>query len=244
LAAGELALPRCGTPLLDAVLQRAKSSGVHSVISDGEVIYADGRFTKVDRDAALRALHEDLNKALADDEVERRKLSKALLPHVKAFFYAEDFDPSAHAPFYRPVRASEEGFGTEVSGDGAGVRCGQRWQSVDRTPGQDVNALVGAGQDIDRLAARFPIEDVGLNVVGTGVPAKLVALDCRSLRPNASCAIAALARQRPSGLPARLNTVARLKIVALLTRANPHPSTASRGAAQQRDKRQQLLTGR
>jgi cytosine/adenosine deaminase-related metal-dependent hydrolase len=89
------------TPLLDAVLQRAKNSGVHSVICDGDVIYADGRFTKVDRDAALRALHDDLNKALANDEVERRKLSKALLPHVKAF-YADYFDPSAHAPFYHP----------------------------------------------------------------------------------------------------------------------------------------------
>jgi cytosine/adenosine deaminase-related metal-dependent hydrolase len=89
------------TPLLDAVLQRAKTSGVKSVICDGEVIYADGRFTKVDRDGALRALHDDLSKALADDEVERRKLSKALLPHVKAF-YANYFDPGAHAPFYRP----------------------------------------------------------------------------------------------------------------------------------------------
>jgi hypothetical protein len=38
---------------------------------------------------------------LADDEVERRKLSKALLPHVKAF-YAGYFDPTAHTPFYRP----------------------------------------------------------------------------------------------------------------------------------------------
>src|SRR5579862_5984039 len=83
------------TPLLDAVLQRAKTSGVNSVICDGEVIYADGRFTKVDRDGALRALHDDLSNALADDEVERRKLSKALLPHVKAF-YANYFDPSAH----------------------------------------------------------------------------------------------------------------------------------------------------
>src|SRR4051794_6020615 len=89
------------TPLLDAVLQRAKSSGVHSVICDGEVIYADGRFTKVDRDGALRALHDDLNKALADDEVERRQLSKALLPHVRAF-YANYFDPARHEPFYRP----------------------------------------------------------------------------------------------------------------------------------------------
>jgi cytosine/adenosine deaminase-related metal-dependent hydrolase len=89
------------TPLLDAVLQRAKAAGVRSVICDGEVIYADGRFTKVDRDGALRALHDDLNKALADDEVERRRLSKALLPHVKAF-YANYFDPARHEPFYRP----------------------------------------------------------------------------------------------------------------------------------------------
>ena len=87
------------TPLLDAVLQRAKA--VRTVICDGEVIYDDGRFTKVDRNAAMRALHEDLQRALADDEIERRKLSKALLPHVKAF-YANYFDPAKHEPFYRP----------------------------------------------------------------------------------------------------------------------------------------------
>jgi 5-methylthioadenosine/S-adenosylhomocysteine deaminase len=89
------------TPLLDAVLQRAKTSGVRTVICDGEVIYHERRYTKVDRDAALRALHEDLQKALSDDEVERRRLSKALLPHVKAF-YSGYFDPEQHQPFYRP----------------------------------------------------------------------------------------------------------------------------------------------
>jgi hypothetical protein len=47
------------------------------------------------------ALHEDLQKALSDDEVERRRLSKALLPHVKAF-YAGYIDPERHQPFYRP----------------------------------------------------------------------------------------------------------------------------------------------
>ena len=41
------------------------------------------------------------SEALADDEVERRELSKALLPHVKAF-YANYFDPARHEPFYRP----------------------------------------------------------------------------------------------------------------------------------------------
>jgi len=88
-------------PLLDAVLQRAKTSGVRAVICDGEVIYADGKFTKVDRDGALKALHADLQRALSDDEVGRRRLSKALLPHVKAF-YAGYFEPHKHSPFYRP----------------------------------------------------------------------------------------------------------------------------------------------
>jgi len=89
------------TPVLDAVLQRGKAGGVRTVVCDGEVIYAGGKFTKVDRDAALSALHQDLQKALADDEVERRNLSKALLPHVRAF-YASYIDPARHEPFYRP----------------------------------------------------------------------------------------------------------------------------------------------
>jgi cytosine/adenosine deaminase-related metal-dependent hydrolase len=88
------------TPLLDAVLQRAKSDAVKLVMCDGEIIYRNGHFTRVDRDSALKALHDDLQRALADDEVERRKLSKALLPHVKAF-YKDYFDPQKHVPFYR-----------------------------------------------------------------------------------------------------------------------------------------------
>jgi 5-methylthioadenosine/S-adenosylhomocysteine deaminase len=88
------------TPLLDAVLLRAKSAGVRSVICDGEVIYADGRFTRVDRDAALKSLHDELSRALTDDEAERRGLSKILLPHVQSF-YANYIDPDRFQPFYR-----------------------------------------------------------------------------------------------------------------------------------------------
>ena len=88
-------------PLIDAVIQRAKTAGVTAVMCDGEVIYAGGKFTKIDRDGALKALHDDLQRALSDDEVERRRLSKALLPHVKEF-YAGYFDPEQHRPFYRP----------------------------------------------------------------------------------------------------------------------------------------------
>jgi 5-methylthioadenosine/S-adenosylhomocysteine deaminase len=89
------------TPTLDAVIQRAKNQAVTMTMCDGEVIYQDGKFTKVDKTAALKALHDDLSKALSDDEVERRKLSVGLLPHVRKF-YADYIDTSTHQPFYRP----------------------------------------------------------------------------------------------------------------------------------------------
>ena len=46
-------------------------------------------------------LHWCSDKALSDDEVERRKLSVALLPHARKF-YADYIDTSKHQPFYRP----------------------------------------------------------------------------------------------------------------------------------------------
>ncbi len=88
------------TQVLDAVIQRAKTDGVDVVMCAGEVIYEDGRFTRVDRAAALARLHQNLQRALSDEEVERRGLAKALLPHVTRF-YEHYFDAAAHQPFYR-----------------------------------------------------------------------------------------------------------------------------------------------
>lgn len=88
------------TPLLDAVIQRAKSAAVDLVMVAGEVIYEGGRFARIDRDAALRELHQSLQGPLAEDERERRRLAKALLPHVRRF-YAGYFDPAEHQPYYR-----------------------------------------------------------------------------------------------------------------------------------------------
>ena len=100
---GKLAYPYLDpeTPVLDAVLQRAKSNSVDLVMVAGEVVYEGGRFTRVDRTAALRELHESLRHGLADDERERRQLSKALRAHVRRF-YAGYFDPETHLPYYRP----------------------------------------------------------------------------------------------------------------------------------------------
>jgi len=88
------------TGLLDAVVQRAKRGAVRTVLCDGIVIFRDGAITQVDQGAALRALHDDLQNALSDDEVERRHLSRALLPHVRDF-YRGYIDPARHEPFYR-----------------------------------------------------------------------------------------------------------------------------------------------
>jgi 5-methylthioadenosine/S-adenosylhomocysteine deaminase len=89
------------TSILDAVIQRGKTDAIDLVMVAGEVIYQDGRFARVDRDAALRELHQSLQQPLSEDEIERRHLSKELLPYVRRF-YAGYFDPDAHLPYYRP----------------------------------------------------------------------------------------------------------------------------------------------
>ena len=88
------------TSVLDAVVQRGRTNAVALVMVAGEVVYQDGRFTRIDRDAALRELHQLLQQPLAADEVERRQLSRALLPQVRRF-YAGYFDSDTHHPYYR-----------------------------------------------------------------------------------------------------------------------------------------------
>ncbi len=87
-------------PVLDAVIQRAKTEGVQAVMAAGEIIYQDGKFTKIDRDAALRQLSDLLKRPLSTEELERRQLSKAVLPHVKAF-YEGYYDANVHVPYYK-----------------------------------------------------------------------------------------------------------------------------------------------
>ena len=89
------------TSTLDALVQRAKAGGVRTVMCAGEVIYEEGHFANVDRDDALKTLHDELQSALSDDEIERRQLSKALLPHVTRF-YGDYRRGTDHEPFYRP----------------------------------------------------------------------------------------------------------------------------------------------
>ncbi|HTS93723.1 MAG TPA: amidohydrolase family protein [Stellaceae bacterium] len=88
------------TPVLDAVIQRAKMGGVRTVMVAGEILYKDGRFTRVDRDAALRTISEILKRPLSAEEDERRLLAPAIYPWVKGF-YDGYLDINALQPFYR-----------------------------------------------------------------------------------------------------------------------------------------------
>jgi hypothetical protein len=88
-------------PMLDALIQRAKTSAVDAVFIDGEKVYADGRFTRIDRDAVLAEIADILSKPRSPDEVARRELGIAVFPHVKAFYQGYIRD-EPRQPFYAP----------------------------------------------------------------------------------------------------------------------------------------------
>jgi cytosine/adenosine deaminase-related metal-dependent hydrolase len=74
------------TDVLSAVVQRAKTGGVSTVLVAGEVIYRDGRFTRVDRDAALAELAARLALPRTSEEAARRDTARRVMPHLRAFY--------------------------------------------------------------------------------------------------------------------------------------------------------------
>ena len=87
--------------VVDAVVQRAKTQGVRLVMVAGETVYADGRFTRIDKEAALAELADRMARPPSEEEVRRRDLGKRIFPHVQAFYdcYA---DGQTRSPFYQP----------------------------------------------------------------------------------------------------------------------------------------------
>ncbi len=74
------------TPLVDVIVMRAKAKAVETVMVEGEVIYHEGRFTRLDRAAVLDAIAEAFARPLSEAEEARKRLSAAVFPHVKAFY--------------------------------------------------------------------------------------------------------------------------------------------------------------
>jgi hypothetical protein len=91
-------------PMLDALMMRAKTNAVDAVMIGGEVVYRNGRFTRVDRDAVLEDIARALSKPRTEDEIARRELGRAVFPHVKAFYdgYLTGERDTPREPFYAP----------------------------------------------------------------------------------------------------------------------------------------------
>ena len=89
------------TSVVDVVVQRAKTAGVTMVMVAGEVVLRDGRFTRVDREAALEELAASLRVELTPEEERRRRLSREVFPALQRF-YDGWLDEDRRRPFYRP----------------------------------------------------------------------------------------------------------------------------------------------
>ena len=85
--------------VIDAIIHRAKSSGVKTVLVAGEPILHDGRITRIDKAATLDELAATLAGPASDDESHRLALSRNVLPHVKKF-YDGYLDTEMRDPFY------------------------------------------------------------------------------------------------------------------------------------------------
>ncbi|MEM9815179.1 MAG: amidohydrolase family protein [Cyanobacteria bacterium P01_D01_bin.6] len=88
-------------PVLEAVLHRSRTHGIHTVMCNGEVILKDRQFTRVDKAALLEELAASLRAPLTPDELRRRELAKEVFPYVKKV-YDGWFDPQSCESFYSP----------------------------------------------------------------------------------------------------------------------------------------------
>lgn len=78
-------------PLIDVLVRRARTDAVKTVMIGGEVVYRDGRFTRVDRDSVVSEIAERFSRPLTEAEAARRQLARDVFPHVRDF-YAGWFD--------------------------------------------------------------------------------------------------------------------------------------------------------
>lgn len=89
-------------PMLDALMQRAKTNAVDTVMIEGEVVYHEGRFTRADRDTILREIEQTLAKPRTPQDQAKRELGSAVFPYVKAFYSEYFAQTPKREPFYAP----------------------------------------------------------------------------------------------------------------------------------------------
>ena len=86
------------TNIVDALLYRGRGLDVNTTIVDGNVIMKDRIFTRVDKQHIWSELSHWLSKDLTPEELERKEVSRTLLPHVEDYYKKWGF--TSDDPFY------------------------------------------------------------------------------------------------------------------------------------------------
>ena len=68
---------------------------------EGQIVYKDGTFTQVDRDAILAQIAEALSAPRDEDEIERHWLRENVFPVVEDFYDGYLQNTGARTPFYK-----------------------------------------------------------------------------------------------------------------------------------------------
>jgi hypothetical protein len=85
--------------VLDALVQRARNESLSYVMVGGEVILDHGRFTRVDRAAALAELAAQMKAPATETEQRNRRLGLGLLDHARDV-YSDYLRAARGQPFY------------------------------------------------------------------------------------------------------------------------------------------------
>ena len=73
-------------PLVEVLIRRAKTTAVATVLIGGEVVYHEGRFTRIDRGQILNEITRVLGQPATEDELALRRLSQDLIDPVSRFY--------------------------------------------------------------------------------------------------------------------------------------------------------------
>jgi hypothetical protein len=92
-------------PAVDALVQRARSRELDLVMIGGEIVYRDGRFTRVDREEAIAALARQLAAPPSAIDRRNRRLGLGLLEEARRF-YAGYASEAGRDPWYKPSSRS------------------------------------------------------------------------------------------------------------------------------------------
>jgi cytosine/adenosine deaminase-related metal-dependent hydrolase len=85
--------------ILDAIIQRAKTTAVDATVVGGVTVYENGVFKLVDRDATLHEIAARYAQPRTPEEVEKIEISVEMQKYFRSF-YETYFDATKHVPFY------------------------------------------------------------------------------------------------------------------------------------------------